>query len=129
MVNSLAINIATDLDRDLLKVVLALMGEDPDAPVRCMPDATNLRDAVETIDGVWKLTQSGHVPRPDDPIWNECRQLLHLSQADKLDEEQMTSLMQASGMLPPPPPQIDPNKVDESGNLRKPPVAPKTPGA
>jgi hypothetical protein len=114
MVNSLAIKIARDLMRDLIRPILLLRGLDPYAPIKVMPDATNLRDAVEMIDGLWKLSQTGPggVVTVDDPVVNYARGLLGAPPTPKLDDETKLSLMQAGGAAPAPEPPVDPNKID-----------------
>lgn len=118
MVNSTVISVGSDLDRDLLRVELELMGEDPDSPISCTPDASNLRDVTEAVDVVWKLSQAQPI-QPGDPIINHVRALAKLPPAPEFSEETRTALMQTQGMLPAPPPPVDPNKVDEKGNLRQ----------
>lgn len=112
MVTSLAEVVAFDLRRDLIRPILILRGLDPDAPIKVLPDATNLLDAAEAADVAWKMAQAGMVFTPDDPSNNAIRRRAKLPPMPVLDDDTMLAIMQAQGMAPAPPPPVDPNKID-----------------
>lgn len=84
--------LASTFNKDLIDPLWILNGWDPELKPKFKPDSVQLRD-VETITSALKdMATAGAVLAPNDPAINELRDLLGLSHAPEVDEEDLSLL-------------------------------------